>query len=176
MKITCPECSERFDISSDMIGKKAKCGECAHVFVVPDVAEKKSKKDKGSSETNDVRQIAWLSLYLAGMSVALGIAGGQQSMMANIPTIIMSFGMGIASTFMVWRGFWSVWPLRHQDKETHLVKTAIIVNGILLGLTAFSILILIITLISGPSTGGLGGLGGLDQIMKGYNDALKTIK
>ncbi|HQR09508.1 MAG TPA: zinc-ribbon domain-containing protein [Gemmatales bacterium] len=180
MKITCPECTERFDVSSDMIGRKAKCGECAHVFIVPDLVDKKAKKEKNKESGDqavDVRQTAWLSLYLAGLAVALEITVGQQAMMTSIPVIIMSFAMGIASTFLVWRAFWSVWPLRHQDQETHLVKTAIIVNGIMLALTAFSILILIIALIAGVrGSNDLGGLGsGLGDMMKNMNEINKLL-
>ena len=78
MKITCPECTERFDISSDMVGKKAKCGSCSHVFVVPEVKESKAKKLSDEEEVVDVRETAWLSLYLAGLAVLLLLFRAQQ--------------------------------------------------------------------------------------------------
>ncbi|MFT3880083.1 MAG: zinc-ribbon domain-containing protein [Gemmatales bacterium] len=175
MKITCPECSERFDVSSDMIGKKAKCGECAHVFVVPDLVEKKAKKQKPDvEEASDIRQTAWLSLYLAAISLGMLLYSGHQGgMMASL-----LFGLAIetAALYLAWRGFMNSWSLRDEETETRLIKTGILVNGILMGLLGLSILLTVYTMIGGQSAGGMGGLGGLDTIMKGYQDALKSIK
>ena len=171
MKITCPECSERFDVPPDMIGKKAKCGECSHIFVVPEVAEKKVKKEKGSSESKEVRQSAWLSLYLAGIALGMLLFRGQHGGM----TATMLFGLAIetAALFLAWRGFWNVWLLKETDVEVYLVKTAILVNGILLGLLVLSMLLTIYALIAGPSAGGLGN--GLGDLMKNMNEINKFI-
>ncbi len=175
MKITCPECSERFEVSPDMIGKKAKCGECAHVFVVPDVAEKKSKKEKGSSEANEVRQSAWLSLYLAGIGLGMLLFRGNQGGM--IATMLFGLAIETAAFFLVARGFWTAWALKDSDTDVNLVKTAILVNGILLGLLLLSIVLTIYALVAGPSAGGLGGLGsGLGDIMKNMNEINKLTK
>lgn len=187
MKITCPECSERFDISTDMIGKKAKCGECAHVFVVHDVAEKKVKKDKvraSVEETSDVRQTAWLSLYLAGMSLGLLFFGGQQMGMMSlgkgmIVQVLLRLAIDTAAIYLLCRGFWSVWAIRESETDAHLVKTAIIVDGILLGLLIVSVLLMLFALVSGGGTSGndLGGLGsGLGDIMKNMNEINKLVK
>lgn len=175
MKTTCPECSERFDITPEMIGKKAKCGQCAHVFVVPEVVEKKTKKEQvDTNDTSDIRQSAWLSLYLAGMGVMLLLFRGHQSGM--IATLLFALAIETAAVYLVWRGFISVWPLKDAEKEQHLIKTAILVNSILLGLLGLSVLLTLYAIIAGPSAGGMGGLGGLEQIMKGYKDALQNIK
>lgn len=178
MKITCPECSERFDVSSDMIGKKAKCGECAHVFVVPDLAEKKARKVKSiesSEEMVDVRQTTWLSLYLAGLAVGMLLIRGHQGGM--VASILFGLAIETAALFLVWRGFWNVWLLKEEKAEAYLVKTAILVCGILMGLLVLSVLLTLYALIAGPSAGGLGGLGsGLGDMMKNLNEINKLAK
>jgi len=177
MKITCPECNERFDASADMIGKKAKCGECAHVFIVPDVIEKKAKKDKakeGVEEGGDVRQTAWLSLYLAGLAVGMLLFRGHQGGM--IASMLFGLAIETAAFFLVWRGFWNVWKLKDEETQAYLVKTAILVCGILLGLLVLSILLTLYALIAGPGNGGLGGLGsGLGDMMKNMNEINKLL-
>jgi predicted Zn finger-like uncharacterized protein len=178
MKTTCPECSERFDVSTDMIGKKAKCGECAHVFVVPESAEKKAKKDKGSSESNDVRQTAWLSLYLAGMAVGLLLFRGHQG--GLIASMIFSLAIETAALYLAWLGFWNAWNFKNEGAATPLVKTAIVVNGIMIGLLILSVLLTLYALIASPSAGSSGGLGGMGNIlgdlMKNSNEINKLIK
>lgn len=182
MKITCPECAERFDISADMVGKKAKCGECAHVFIVPDVVVKNVKKES-PEPAGDVRQTGWLSLYLAGMALGLLLFGGQQSGMmimgkGMIVGLLMRFAIDTAAIYLAWRGFWTVWPLKDKDSESHLVKTALLVNGILLGLLIVSVLLMLFTLVSGSGSGSgdLGGLGnGLGDIMKNMNEINKLL-
>jgi predicted Zn finger-like uncharacterized protein len=173
MKITCPECSEQFDVSSEMIGKKAKCGECAHVFVVPEITEKKTKKSKPDlSPGKEVRQKAWLSLYLAGMAVGLLLFRGHQ--VGMIAALLMALAIESAALFLAWRGFMIVFPLRNTEEESGLVKTAVIVNGIMMGLLGLSLMLTIYTIVAGQSSAG-SGLGGLDQIMKQMNEVQKMI-
>ena len=91
----------------------------------------------------------------------------------------MLFGLAIetAAFFLVARGFWTAWALKDADTDVNLVKTAILVNGILLGLLLLSIVLTIYALIAGPSAGGLGGLGGgLGDIMKNMNEINKLTK
>lgn len=181
MKITCPECSERFDVSADMIGKKAKCGECAHVFIVPDVVEKKAKKEKSKEngdQAGDVRQTAWLSLYLAGMAVGLLLFRGHQGGM--VASMLLGLAIETAAFYLVWRGFWNVWQVKDDETQATLVKTALLVCGILLGLLVLSILLSLYTLIAGSGAGATGGLGGLGNVlgdlMKNSNEINKLTK
>ena len=161
-----------------MIGKKAKCGECAHVFVVPDLAEKKAKKDKAkesAEETVDIRQAAWLSLYLAGLAVGMLLFRGHQGGM--VASMLFGLAIETAALFLVWRGFWNAWLLKNEETEAYLVKTAILVCGILLGLLVLSVLLTLYALIAGPNAGGLGGLGsGLGDMMKNINEINKLAK
>lgn len=169
MKITCPECSERFDVSPDMIGKKAKCGECAHVFVVPEVADKKTKPEKGSAgDAKEVRQAAWLSLYLAALAVLLLLFRGHQG--GLIATMLFALAIEAAAVCFVWRALMVVWPYKSQSADSPLISTAILVNGVLLALIGLSVLLTIYAMVSGG--GGAGGLGSLGDLMKTMNNAI----
>ncbi len=169
-----------------MVGKKAKCGECAHVFVVPGLVEKKAKKElikESGDQLVDVRQTAWLSLYLAGMALGLLFCGGQQGGMmvmgkGMIVGLLFRFAIDTAAIYLAWRGFWSVWAIRENVTDARLVRTAIIVNGILLGLLVVSVLLMLFALVAGGGLGGndLGGLGsGLGDMMKNMNEINKML-
>ena len=174
MKITCPECNERFEVSADMVGKKAKCGECAHVFIVPEMFDRKPKKSKEPVEESvDVRETAWLSLYLAGIAVLLMLYSGYQGGM--IANLVLRLAIETASLFLVWKGFSSIWPYRNEAEYKHLVSTAVMVNGILLALMALSLLLSLYVLVAGSNSSGLGSMGGLGDIMKNLNDIQKQL-
>lgn len=172
MKITCPECSERFDVSNEMVGKKAKCGGCSHVFVVP---EPKSKRHiEIEEEVVDTRETAWLSLYLAGIAVLLLLFRAQQG--ALIATMLFALAIESAAIFFTWRGFSAVWPYKNAVEHRFLLKTAILVNGIVLGLLALSLLLTLYAIIAGSGSGGLGGLGGgADGILKYFQELQKNM-
>lgn len=174
MKITCPECSEKFDVASQMVGKKAKCGECGFVFVVPSMSFQAEKND--SEQALTIKQInarAWLSLYLSGIGVLLLLfRGNYGGMVANI---VMALVIETAAIFLIWRSLMLVWPFRQHQPPHETVQMAVLVNCILLGIFALSLLLTLYSLVSGSGGGGMGGIGGLDQIMKSLKDMNKLL-
>jgi len=174
MKITCPECSEKFDVASQMVGKKAKCGECGFVFVVPSIASHEEKNDVVPPLT--IKQLearAWLSLYIAGIGTLLLLfRGNSGGMIANI---VLALVIESAAIYLIWRSLMLVWPLRQHQPPHETVQMAVIVNCILLGIFALSLLLTLYALVSGSGGGGAGGLGGLDQIMKSLKDVNKLM-
>ncbi|HMO36097.1 MAG TPA: hypothetical protein PKA06_08640 [Gemmatales bacterium] len=73
MKITCPECSIQFDVANTLAVKKAKCGECGFVFHVPVNQSGAAHQAGWNGVTENEQPIAraWLSLYVAGITVLL---------------------------------------------------------------------------------------------------------
>lgn len=171
MKTICPECAEQFEVSSDMVGKKAKCGECGYVFEVPKGDDKKKKK-KLDNDNKEASQTAWLSLYLAGLALLMLLYSGHQGgLMAGM---LFTLAIETAALYLVWQGFMLAWSLR-TEVQTELVRMAILVNSILIGLFVLSLLLTIYALIAGPAGGGAGGLGGLTDVLKSLKDANKLI-
>ena len=51
--ITCPECDKKINVSTEVIGKKIRCKECGHVFLVKqpkNLQEKSKSKDKPADD------------------------------------------------------------------------------------------------------------------------------
>jgi predicted Zn finger-like uncharacterized protein len=174
MKITCPECSEKFDIASNMVGKKAKCGECGFVFVVPDKGADSSHEPATETLTAKERETrAWLSLYIAGLGVLLLLfRGNYGGMIANM---VLAIVIESAAIYLIWRALLLVWPLRQLHPRQESVQMAVLINGILLGIFALSLLLTLYALVSGGSGSGGAGIGGLDQILKSLKDVNKML-
>jgi uncharacterized paraquat-inducible protein A len=174
MKITCPECSEKFDIANTMVGKKAKCGECGFVFVVAD--KEADTQHQPASETFSLKERearAWLSLYIAGLGVLLLLfRGNYGGMIANM---VLAIVIESAALFLIWRALLLVWPFRQLQPRQEAVQMAVLINSILLGIFALSLLLTLYALVSGGSGSGGAGIGGLDQILKSLKDVNKML-
>lgn len=176
MKTTCPECLEQFDVPVELLGKKAKCGECDHVFVVPTSIAKDKKIRKvekaDKSQEKDAHQTAWLSLYLAGLALLMLLYSGNQG--GLVAGMVFKLAIESAALFLVWRSWLLVWDLR-TDTPNVLVKMAMLVNGLLIALFIFSLLLTLYSLVASPASSSSGGLGNLNDILKSLQDVKKMI-
>jgi predicted Zn finger-like uncharacterized protein len=171
MTITCPECDSRFKVDAAMVGKKAKCGGCEHVFVVPGEPESPATTlAEGAAHAAGPQELTWSSLYLAGIAAALLLfRGGLGGLGGMIATLVLALAVESAAVFLAFRGWRDAQAALQQRPGTHLARTGWLVNGILLGLVALSALLTLYQLIAGPSGGGgLPGLGDLQKIIQGY--------
>lgn len=169
MKATCPQCSERFSISAEMVGKKAKCGQCSHVFVIPEMPQ--SPAETASVQPSFALQQAWHSLYLAGLAVLLLLFRGHQGGM--IASLIFAIAIESAAIWMAFRGWMIALKLNPFADAYGLPKTALLVNGVLIGLVGLSLLLTLYALIAGQ--GSAGGLGDLNNILKSVKDVNKML-
>jgi predicted Zn finger-like uncharacterized protein len=174
MTITCPECDSRFKVSEELIGKKAKCGACQHVFVVPEQEGAEVKPSDATAQgPTDPRERAWTSLYLAGMAALLLLfRGGLGGLGGMVTTLIFALAVETAAVYFAFRG-WRDARQSLQAKASHLARTGLVVNGVLLALVALSGVLTVYQLVAGPAAGP--GLGGLQDLMKNYNDLLKQL-
>lgn len=174
MTITCPDCASRFKVDEDMVGKKAKCGACQHVFVVPGKTDREELSPTSAAPSpSNVKELAWTSLYLAGIaSVLLLFRGGLGGMIA---TLLLALAVESASLFLTYRGWQDAKRALQLQPDSHLAKTAWLVNSILLGLLALSALLTLYQLVAGPGQGGLPGLGDLMKQIGKQNDVLKSL-
>src|SRR5688572_15783559 len=123
MTITCPECGSRFKVSEELVGKKAKCGACQHVFVVPEVQDEVPLKESittSATEPADAREQAWTSLYLAGLAAVLLLFRGALGGLAA--TLILALAVESAAVFFAFRG-WRDARASLQQKASHLART-----------------------------------------------------
>jgi predicted Zn finger-like uncharacterized protein len=173
MTISCPACGSRFKVGEDLIGKKAKCGACQNIFVVPeqgDVAKELSSTRVTGSP--DARDLAWTSLYLGGLAALLLLfRGGLGGLTA---TLIFALAVESAAVFFAFRG-WRDARLAWGFQASHLARTGMLVNGVLLALVALSVVLTLYQLIAGPGAGG-GGMGDLQKVLGQYNDVLKQLQ
>lgn len=168
IKTTCPECAAGFDVDDERLGKKAKCGECGHVFIV-EAGKKKKEKSDGAEQHH-----GWLSLYLAGLSLLLLIYRGNQTGM--LASVVLAMAMETAALFLAWRGLLLVLPGRLPGAPNEVTRTALMVNGILVGIFALSLLLTIYSLIASQGSPAVGGMGGnLKDLLKTLQDANKLI-
>lgn len=169
MKATCPQCSERFSISSEMVGKKAKCGQCSHVFVIPEKVQ--SLVEPATVAPASTTHQAWHSLYLSGLAVLLLLFRGHQGGM--IASLIFAMAIEAAAIWMAFRGLMIALKLNPFADADGLPKTALLVNGVLIGLVGLSLLLTLYALIAGQ--GSTGGLGDLNNILKSVKDVNKML-
>ncbi|MBL8823653.1 MAG: zinc-ribbon domain-containing protein [Planctomycetia bacterium] len=169
MKATCPHCAERFSISAEMVGKKAKCGQCSHVFVIPESTQVPA--DASTVAPASATQQAWHSLYLAALAVLMLLFRGQQGGM--VLSLIFAIAIETAAIWMTVRGLRIAIKLTPATEPLSLARTAFLVNAILIGLLGLSVVLTLYTLISGR--GGAGGLGDFKQIFDSVNQVNKML-
>jgi predicted Zn finger-like uncharacterized protein len=170
MTITCPECESRFKVAVEMVGKKAKCGACQHVFVVPDAQDVPLPVPAPS--VADARELAWTSLYLGGLAALLLLFRG--GLGGLIATLLLALATESAAIFFAFRGWRDARLVLQAQPGSHLGRTGFLVNGVLLGLVALSALLTIYQLVAGQGS----GLGSLSDLLKGSgsaNDILKSL-
>ncbi len=187
MQIICPKCASSFQAPKEVLGKKAKCGSCHHVFVVenPDSAAEKETHvhsiTPNHQSNNNSQELAWVSLYLAAMAALLLLARGNHG--GLIASLLVGLAMESAVVFFAVRGFLDAKQARSLHPASHLARTGLLVNGALLGLIGFSLLLTLYSLIAGSGSGSTAGTPGLNDLMKMINqqgnqmsDILKSIK
>jgi predicted Zn finger-like uncharacterized protein len=167
IKTLCPECATEFQVDAGRVGKKAKCGECGHVFTVEGSIEK----------ATEATQHGWLSLYLAGLAILLLLfRGSQGGLMASL---LFAMALETAALFLAWRGLLLVLPGRFTGDANEVTRSALLVNGILMALFALSLGLSIYQLVAKPGGNlpGLGdGLGNLNEIMRNMQEVNKLLK
>jgi predicted Zn finger-like uncharacterized protein len=166
IKTLCPECATEFQVDAGRIGKKAKCGECGHVFTVEGSIEKVS----------DATQHGWLSLYLAGLAILLLLFRGSQG--GLLASLLFAMAIETAALFLAWRGLLLVLPGRYSGEANEVTRAALLVNGILMALFALSLALSIHQLVARPggNVPGMEGLGGnLNDILKNMQEMKKLL-
>jgi hypothetical protein len=122
-------------------------------------------------------ELAWTSFYLALVALLLLLVRGGQS--GLIAALLLGLAMESAAVFFAWRGFIDAKLANKLKPQSHLARTGMLVNGILLGLLGLSVLLTLYQLVAGQQGGISGGFPGLDNLMKQMgqmNDMIKNIK
>jgi len=172
MTITCPECASRFKVGAETVGKKAKCGECQHVFVVSNRTEQEETTASHHASTPSAKEFAGSSLYLAGLAALLLLFRG--GLGGLIATLVLALAVESASLYLAYRGWRDARQALQLQPSSHLARTGLLANGVLLGLLAFSALLTVYQIIT-PSSQGIPGIGDLMKQLGGRNDLLKGL-